>query len=297
VATRPVGVADTAPGTAVAEIDVVERASPDLTTTTTADPGAAGTTLAVTSAARFPSTNNFKVRVENEVMLVTAGAGTTSWTVTRGVDNTTAVAHAAGVSVAQVVAVQRVEPVEASRQVSFRGLAGTFRTLGNAAATQNLFTIENASGSPVLVAIRRLSLEVESTAALAALANRIVVSRPTALPTAGTALTKVAAETALASSASVVLRGATASDGGAATAITATAGAQMWSTFAMRMHTLAGQVMFQPDNLLPEHVADQPVILRAGEALLAQVVQPTAANNANTYHYVVKCAWDEFTVA
>ena len=34
---RPVGVTDAASGTTVAEIDVIERPSPDLTTTTTAD--------------------------------------------------------------------------------------------------------------------------------------------------------------------------------------------------------------------------------------------------------------------
>lgn len=297
--TRPTGVADTANADAVLEVDVIERPSYDIITTTTADPGAAGVSLAVTNRSRFPQTGNFKIRVEAEVMLVTAGqgAGAGSFTVTRAVDGTTGVAHAIGVLVAQVVGVQRVEPVDGSRIITYRGLVSAWRTLGNAAATQNLFTIENAGGSTVLVAITRLSVEQESTAVLIALANRVVVSRPSALPTGGTALGKAATETALTSSASVVLRAATASDGGAATAITATAGNAMWSQLTMRMHTAVGQQLYPGGDLLPEIVADRPVVLRAGEALLAQVVQPVAANNAATTHYIIKCVWEEYTLA
>src|SRR3990172_6184056 len=64
---RPIGVTDTASGTGVADIDTLERGSSDLTTTTTADPGSGGTTLAVTSAAKFPATNNYKIRVEAQI--------------------------------------------------------------------------------------------------------------------------------------------------------------------------------------------------------------------------------------
>jgi hypothetical protein len=297
MAERTVGVTDTAPGTGVAEVSTHERSSPDITTPSTNDPGAAGTTLTVTSAAKFPATNNYKIRVENEVMLVTAGAGTTSWTVTRAQDGTTGVAHAIGSTVAQVVALQRVVPTS-QRAVSYVGSAVTFRTLGNAASPQNIFSIENGASSSVLIAVRQLTMEQDATAVLTALTNQFKTSRPTALPTGGTALSKGSFDTALTSSASVILRGATASDGGAATAITATAGAgTLWCNFAFRLHTAVGQVLDVANEILPNMVAVyDPIILRAGQALLVQVVNPTAASNAATNHYVVKCMWEEFAI-
>ena len=58
---------------------------------------ASTTTMQVTNGASFPSTNGFRVKVEYEIVRVTAGAGSSTWTVTRGVDGTAAVAHGAGV--------------------------------------------------------------------------------------------------------------------------------------------------------------------------------------------------------
>src|SRR5690348_6298844 len=61
------------------------------------------TSITVASSSGFPSSAQYRVRVESEIMLVTAGAGTTSWTVTRGAEGTTAVAHSTGVSVYHVL--------------------------------------------------------------------------------------------------------------------------------------------------------------------------------------------------
>lgn len=72
------------------------------TTATTADPGSGGLTLAVASAEGFPTTNGYKILVDSEIMLVTAGAGTLSWTVTRAQDGTTAAAHTTGAAVAEI---------------------------------------------------------------------------------------------------------------------------------------------------------------------------------------------------
>jgi hypothetical protein len=190
---------------------------------------------------------------------------------------------------------QYVIPIP-ERVPSFKGMAATFRTLGNAASPQNLFSIENQAGSSVLVALRRLSVQMDSVAALAAVATQFKTSRPSALPTNGTPLTKVAFDSALSSASAVVLRGATASDGGAATAITATAGSAGWHQFAMRLHTLVGQVLVDDEALIPLLTADDPIYLRPGESLLTQIVQATAANNKNTDHYVVNCMWEEFTL-
>jgi len=59
---------------------------------------AAKTTITITSASGFPVSPPFKIRIDDEVMNVTAIAGTT-WTVTRGIDGTTAVPHAVSASV------------------------------------------------------------------------------------------------------------------------------------------------------------------------------------------------------
>ena len=64
------------------------------------------TSLVVTSAANFPTTGNFRILVDSginlEYMLVTAVSGTT-FTVTRGQEGTTAVAHSSLVQVVHVV--------------------------------------------------------------------------------------------------------------------------------------------------------------------------------------------------
>lgn len=298
MAERSVGVTDTAPGTGIVEVSTQERGSPDIRTTTTADPGTGGTSLAVTNRSLFPQSGSFKIRVENEVMLVTGGTGTGagSFTVTRAQDNTTAAAHAIGVTVSQVIAVQRVLPIGPTA-ISFIGQVSSFRTLGNAAASQNIFSIENQAGSTVIVGVRSLRIEMEATAALLTLMMQFKTSRPTALPSAGTTLGKFSVDTALTSNASVVCRGATASDGGAATAITATAGTIGWTSFGMRVATQVGLISSAEEDILPQLVAEaEGITLRAGEALLVQAINPTAASNAATNHYLVKCAFEEYTV-
>lgn len=56
------------------------------------------TSLTVASSSGFPSSFNFRILVESELMLVTAVSGTT-WTVTRGVEGTTAATHGSGATV------------------------------------------------------------------------------------------------------------------------------------------------------------------------------------------------------
>src|SRR5436190_15059667 len=74
--------------------------SPSSAWTTLAGSILAGdTSLTVTAASAFPSSAQFRILIEDELLLVTAGAGTTTWTVTRGIESTTAAAHANGASV------------------------------------------------------------------------------------------------------------------------------------------------------------------------------------------------------
>jgi len=50
------------------------------------------TTLSVVSSTGYPGTGNFRIRIDSELMLVTGVSGTT-WTVTRGIESTTAATH------------------------------------------------------------------------------------------------------------------------------------------------------------------------------------------------------------
>jgi len=59
-------------------------------TTTTA------TSMTVVSKSPFPTTANYYILIESEVIKVTGGANTTSWTVTRGLNGTTAATHSSG---------------------------------------------------------------------------------------------------------------------------------------------------------------------------------------------------------
>jgi hypothetical protein len=68
-------------------------------TTLTAAVTAAQTTITVASDTDFPASAPYTILVDSEQMTVTAGAGTTTWTVTRGVNSTTAAAHSQGTNV------------------------------------------------------------------------------------------------------------------------------------------------------------------------------------------------------
>jgi len=54
---------------------------------------ASQTTITVASASGFPASGSFRIRIDDEDMTVTGGQGTTTWTVTRGVNSTTAASH------------------------------------------------------------------------------------------------------------------------------------------------------------------------------------------------------------
>jgi Tfp pilus assembly protein PilX len=74
------------------------RVGPGASTTLSSAINSSQTTVGVLSATGFP-TSQFKIRIDDEVMTVTGGYGTTTWTVTRGASGTTAVAHAASQTV------------------------------------------------------------------------------------------------------------------------------------------------------------------------------------------------------
>lgn len=169
--------------------------------------------------------------------------------------------------------------------------ASSFRILGTAATPHNLLTIENIDATTI-VTVRSITVQMDATAVLTAVMPLIKLSRATAVPTGGTTLNKAQFDTANASDSNTIVRGGNASDGGAASAITATAGTTICQEYGMRMHTVVGQVL-SPVMCLPKLADVKDLVLRQNEALLVQVVAAAGTSNPATNHYSVCVVWDE----
>jgi hypothetical protein len=74
------------------------RVGPGASTALTSAINSSQTTVNVSSAAGFP-TSQYKIRMDDEVMTVTGGYGTTTWTVSRGASGTAAASHASAQTV------------------------------------------------------------------------------------------------------------------------------------------------------------------------------------------------------
>jgi len=173
--------------------------------------------------------------------------------------------------------------------------SATFRTIGAAATTQNIFSIFN-SGTNRVVRIRRLVMQMDATAVLTAVMPICKTSRVTAAPGGGVALAQVVWDTAGgASHADVVVKGECSVDGGTRTALTGTPGAVLWQQYGMRMHTVVGQVLGIDNNVLSAVTENLPVVLRQNQGLIVHMVAAAAASNPATNHYFVQCVWDEDT--
>lgn len=82
--------------------------------TTLASAITAGTSpISVASSAGFPGSAQFRIRIDDEILLVTAGAGTTSWAVSRGQESTSAAAHASGAAVTHVLTAGALQNLDA----------------------------------------------------------------------------------------------------------------------------------------------------------------------------------------
>lgn len=170
--------------------------------------------------------------------------------------------------------------------------AATFREIGTAATPQNLMTIENIDPTK-LVYVRRLIVQLDATAVLTAVMPLVKTARTIGVPTGGTTLSKAQFDTANASNANTIVRGSTASDGGANSGPTATAGTTIWQQYCMRMHTVVGQVLAVDNNILPMLVDTQNLVLRQNEALVVQVVASAGTSNPSTNHWFVQIVWEE----
>ena len=75
------------------------------------------TTCKVASAAAFPASGSFRIKIDNEILIVTAVSGTT-FTITRGAEGTTARSHAAGATVRHLLTKGGLEARVANRFIS-----------------------------------------------------------------------------------------------------------------------------------------------------------------------------------
>ena len=85
------------------------------------------TSVVVTSAASFPTSGNFRILIDSEIMLVTSVSSNT-FTVTRAHENTSAASHSNGAAVTHIFTAGAIDAIR-SDQIS-RGVASARPTVG-----------------------------------------------------------------------------------------------------------------------------------------------------------------------
>jgi hypothetical protein len=180
---------------------------------------------------------------------------------------------------------------------TYTGRASTFRTPGRAGtAGQKIFAIHNATGSTKVVHVNKIAIDLACTVvkAITVLPPLIRAWKVTVLPTNGTALTKVALDSSLTSSASITVFGDSSADGtSSGTALTATlpAGTILTEEYAPRFITAAG---YEPFDRTVFFDGDTYVTLRALEGIVVFLDYVAATQNPITDMWAVSCEWDEF---
>jgi len=179
---------------------------------------------------------------------------------------------------------------------TFQGRVNTFRSPGRAGTVgQKLFALHNATGSTKFVIINQVYVDVAHTAAIVVGTVPVIarIHRFTALPTNGTALTKVAKDTALTSNASITAWGDASADGtisGTTLTIPISAGTMLTQEFAPRIITAAGIEIFDRTEFL----TGSEVELRALEGIVLFLDYVAAAANPTTSFWTAGCDWAEF---
>jgi hypothetical protein len=316
----PVGIADAAEAVGVISHSAVARSSNDITTTTTADPGSGGTSVALTDRTFGGKVGtadaNYYMSLlgssgVREIVFVTSGGGVGagSLNITRAQMGTTAVAHSVGAKVAKVEWVPRVEPVDASKEVSFRGWFATFDTLGRGGTTgQKLAAIHNATGSTVIVDVSKITVDLMRAEAAGqaptVLSNKVRAWKFTAVPTNGTVATKVPVDSALSSKSTVTVWQDSSSDGvssGTPLTVTLPAGTFMVQEYAPRfivVGTSASTYYEGFDRTTFFGTSDTDVVtLRPLEGLCVYLDYPLATANPITNHWMCSIYWSEYIPA
>ena len=165
------------------------------------------------------------------------------------------------------------------------------------AATQNLATIANATGSTVLVALRSVivtAMRTSTTAVLTTSPIRLWAPQTT-VPSGGTAMTKHKLDSASAASATQVsVLGASSVDNTASAITYALPTANPFAgTFFPPTLTGTGQFLADPYRLALLTEPDPPLTLRAGDSCLVTI---QANPNSAAVILAVEFVWEEFTL-
>ncbi|CAM8630796.1 Pentapeptide repeat [Acidimicrobiia bacterium] len=119
--------------------------SPPRTAVSAAALSASSTTVRVASASAFPQSGTFSIQIDDEIMNVTAGAGSTTWTVSRGSSGTTAAAHIIGASVVRTTGINLSNAD--MRDVNLAGANLAYANLGDANLNGAKLTNANLTGA------------------------------------------------------------------------------------------------------------------------------------------------------
>jgi hypothetical protein len=187
------------------------------------------------------------------------------------------------------------------RLISFKGRSATFRMPGRAGtAGQKIFAIHNATGSSVIVDVKRIKIDLVNTAVrgITVEPSLIRLWKFTAVPTNGSAVGKVSKDSSLypTSSASVTLwQDASADRTGSATTLTVTlpAGNVLSQEYGSRVFTAVGQEA--ADKITFLEAEDDVITLNALEGVCVFLDYATATFNPTTDIWTVSCDWDEYT--
>lgn len=184
--------------------------------------------------------------------------------------------------------------------ISYRGRTSTFRMPGRAGtAGQKIFALFNAAGSTVIVRLGNIRVDIAMTVVkvVTVLPPLVRLHRLTAVPTNGTAASKVNLDSAQASNASVTVWQDASADGtSSATALTATinAGTMLSQEFAPRMIG-ATYVAYEVADRM-QFLEEAQLYLRAGEGVCVNLDYTLATQNPTSDMWTVACEWDEFTL-
>lgn len=201
---------------------------------------------------------------------------------------------------------QYVVPVR-DRISSFKGRATTFVTPGRGATAHKILALHNATGSTVLANVNRIRVDLLSTVskAITTVPPVIRVHRFTAVPTNGTALTKVGLDTAQTSNASITAWGDASGDNAgagtsSATTLTITAGGALAQTWAPRVASFAvpatgSNPFYEPIDTVEFFVGETDITLRALEGVCVFIDLVTATNNPTTDKWLASIDWEEYT--
>lgn len=183
---------------------------------------------------------------------------------------------------------------------SYVGSTATFRIPGRAGTSgQRLFAIHNATGSTIVAEVNKITVDFTATVvkAVTVLPPVIRAYKVTALPTSGTAGTKVAKNSSdPATSASVtVFQDASADGTSSAVALSANliAGAVITQEFAPRLITGAGYEMSDRIEFLAGEL--ESVVLRPLEGIVVVLDYVLATQNPVTDMWIVTARWEEYT--